>query len=412
MQRTALQAGRLARNEAWPRRKTPECQKMSGMEADPVATLPGIDVLIQRDFAPLRGKRIGLVTNHTGLTADGQATVDVLHHAPEVELKALFGPEHGIRGMLDEKIADGRDERTGLPVYSLYGETMRPKPDQLAGLDALVFDIQDIGCRFYTYISTLGNCLEEASRAEIQVVVLDRPNPIRGDRVEGPLSDSGEHTFTAWHPVPIRHGLTVGELGRLFNVERKIGAELEVVPCEGWRRSKWWDETGLTWTNPSPNMRSLTQALLYPGVGLLETTNLSVGRGTDTPFEVIGAPWLDGRSWAKALNSAGLKGVRFVPVRFVPKASVFQGVMCGGINLVVTDRVVFSPILTGFMLATTLRDEFGSAWNGGERYNRLLANRSFFDRLNSGASPEKLARDAAAEASRFAARCGKYRIYR
>ena len=258
--------------------------------ATSVKVLTGIDVLERDNFKQLAGLRVGLVTNHTGRNREGRQTIDVLHKAAGVKLVALFSPEHGIRGLADEKISDAKDEATGLPIYSLYGETRRPKPEQLKDLDALVYDIQDVGARFYTYISTLGYILEEAAKAKLPVFVLDRPNPIGGVDVEGPTADHDKLSFIAYHTIPARHGLTVGELAQLFNQQRKIGADLRVIKMDGWRRAMWFDETNLTWTNPSPNMRSLTEATLYPGVGLLETTNVSVGRGTDTPFEIVGAP--------------------------------------------------------------------------------------------------------------------------
>jgi uncharacterized protein YbbC (DUF1343 family) len=353
--------------------------------------LNGIDALIRDHFQPITGQRVGLITNHTGLTRDGRATIDILHDAPNVTLVALFGPEHGIRGALDEKIRDGVDEKTGLPVYSLYGDSLRPRPEQLKGLDALIFDIQDIGCRFYTYISTLGNAMEEAAKAKLHVVVLDRPNPITGRAVEGPVSDADRLSFTAWHPIPVRHGMTVGELARLFNVERRIGAGLIVIPCEGWRRTMWWDETGLTWVNPSPNMRSLTQATLYPGIGLLETTNLSVGRGTDTPFEVIGAPWIEERRLAADLNRRGLPGVRFIPVRFTPRASVHQGTLCGGVNIVVTHRERFQPLRTGLETAASLLRLYADVWKV-EAYDRLLVSRETMAAFRRGADWEEMER--------------------
>ncbi|HYK19999.1 MAG TPA: exo-beta-N-acetylmuramidase NamZ domain-containing protein, partial [Pyrinomonadaceae bacterium] len=278
--------------------------------------LTGIDVLERDNFKPLAGMRLGLVTNHTGRDREGRLTIDVLNKAPGVKLVALFSPEHGIRGLADEKVSDSKDEATGLPIYSLYGETRRPKPDQLKDLDALVYDIQDIGTRFYTYISTLGYILEEASKAKLPVFVLDRPNPIGGVEVEGPIADKDKLSFTSYHTIPTRHGLTIGELAQLYNRQRNIGADLRVIKMEGWRRWMWFDETNLTWTNPSPNMRSLTEATLYPGVGLLETTNVSVGRGTDTPFEIVGAPWIQADKFAEYLNERGIPGVRFVPLRF------------------------------------------------------------------------------------------------
>ncbi|HAF16669.1 MAG TPA: hypothetical protein DHU55_17450, partial [Blastocatellia bacterium] len=253
--------------------------------------LTGIDVLERDGFTQLAGMRVGLVTNQTGRDREGRSTIDILHRAPNVKLVALFSPEHGIRGAADEKVLDSKDEQTGLPIYSLYGETRRPKPEHLKDLDALVFDIQDIGTRFYTYISTLGYVMEEAAKAKRPVFVLDRPNPIGGVEVEGPLADADRLSFTAYHTIPVRHGMTIGELAELFNQERKIDGDLRVIKMDGWSRSMWLDETNLAWVNPSPNMRSLTEATLYPGIGLLETTNVSVGRGTDTPFEVVGAPW-------------------------------------------------------------------------------------------------------------------------
>ncbi len=254
--------------------------------ADPVSC--GIDVLMGRRFEPLRGKRVGLVTNHTGRARDGASTIDVLSKAPDVKLVALFSPEHGIRGVVDAEVSDSRDEKTGLPIFSLYGKTRKPTPESLVGVDVLVYDIQDIGARFYTYISTLGLVLESAREKGIPVVVLDRPNPIGGIEVSGPVRKDGFESFIAYHALPVRHGMTVGELALLFNAERKIGVDLTVIPCLGWRRANLYDATGLLWVNPSPNMRSLTEALLYPGVGLLEATNLATGRGTDTPFERVG----------------------------------------------------------------------------------------------------------------------------
>jgi uncharacterized protein YbbC (DUF1343 family) len=376
--------------------------------------ITGIDVLERDGFKPLQGQRVGLITNHTGLTADGRSTIDVLHGAPGVKLAALFGPEHGIRGEVDQKVGDSVDAKTGLPIYSLYGETTRPKPEQLQGLDALVFDIQDVGCRYYTYISTLGSALEEAGRHKLHFVVLDRPNPVGGMRVEGPVADADRLSFVAWHPLPVRHGLTVGELARLYNVERKIGAGLIVVPCEGWRRPEWWDETSLMWVNPSPNMRSLTQAALYPGIGLLEFTNLSVGRGTDTPFEHIGAPWIawqDGRRMAGELNGRRIPGARFVPVRFTPKSSRFANESCGGVNIVVTDRERFRPVRTGIEIAVALRRLFPEAWQPAA-YDRLLVNHRAFSLLMAGESAEAIEASWKDDLAHFGEIRRKYLIYR
>jgi uncharacterized protein YbbC (DUF1343 family)/CubicO group peptidase (beta-lactamase class C family) len=351
--------------------------------------LTGIDVLERDNFKPLAGMRLGLITNHTGRNREGRKTIDVLHKAPGVKLVALFAPEHGIRGLADEKISDSKDEATGLPIYSLYGETRRPKPEQLKDLDALVFDIQDVGVRFYTYISTLGYVLEEAAKVKLPVFVLDRPNPIGGLDFDGPIADKDKLSFISYHTIPTRHGLTIGELAQLFNRQRNIGADVRVIKMDGWRRSMWFDETNLTWINPSPNMRSLTEATLYPGVGLLETTNVSVGRGTDTPFEIVGAPWIQGDKLAEILNQRGLQGVRFVPVRFTPNASVFKGEPCGGVNIIVTDRAAFRSLLTGIEMALALRKLYPNDWKV-DSYLRLLVNTDTLERVKRGDSAREI----------------------
>lgn len=356
-----------------------------------VKVLAGIDVLERDGFKQLAGKNIGLITNHTGKNRSGRQTIDVLNKAAGVKLVALFSPEHGIRGNADEKVSDSKDEQTGLPIYSLYGETRRPKPEQLKGLDLLVFDIQDIGTRFYTYISTLGYVMEEAAKAGLPVVVLDRPNPIGGLDVEGPVADADKPSFTAYHPIPVRHGMTIGELAQLFNRERKINCDLRVIKMEGWQRAMWFDATNLTWINPSPNMRSLTEATLYPGVGLLETTNVSVGRGTDTPFELVGAPWIIGQQLAAALNQRRLPGVRFIPVRFKPTTSVFKGEECEGVNIVITDRAAFRPVPTGMELAVTIRHLYPDQWKV-DAYGRLLVNTATLDRIKRGDAAEEIVR--------------------
>src|SRR4029077_9566208 len=239
-----------------------------------------------------------------GVDRSGRSTIDLLHQAKEVKLVALFSPEHGIRGQLDSQVGDSKAEKPGLPVYSLYGKLRRPSAEQLKDIDTLVYDIQDIGCRFYTFMTTMAYIMESAAQNKLKVIVLDRPNPIGGVVVEGPLLDKDQESFIGYHPLPVRHGMTLGELAQLYNRERNINADLQVIKVEGWKRDLLYDQTGLAWINPSPNMRSLTEALLYPGVGLLETTNVSVGRGTDRPFEILGAPWIDEHKLAAALNSA------------------------------------------------------------------------------------------------------------
>ncbi len=343
--------------------------------------LNGIDVLQRERFARLKGLRVGLITNHTGHDRARNATIDLLKAAPDVRLLALFSPEHGIRGALDEKVSDSVDEKTGLPVHSLYGERRAPTALQLDGLDALVFDIQDIGCRFYTYVATMSHCMEAAAKAKKKFLVLDRANPINGVTVEGPIH-TGTPTFVAWHRVPVRHGMTVGELARMINAERDFKADLTVIPVEGWWRDLWLDQTGLPWTNPSPNMRSLAEALLYPGIGLLESA-VSVGRGTDTPFEVVGAPYVNDVQLAAEMTRAGLVGVRFVPVRFTPKASVFKDKPCAGVNVIVTDRDRFSAVDTGIALALALQ-RLHPAEFAADKMSTLLQDRATLDAIKSG----------------------------
>lgn len=313
--------------------------------------LNGIDVLRRRNFDLVKGLKLGLVTNQTGEDRERNSTIDLLRNAAGVQLQVLFSPEHGIRGQLDEKVSDSTDEKTGLPVFSLYGESRKPKLEQLRGLDALVYDIQDVGCRFYTYTATMAICMEACAEAGIRFIVLDRANPINGVAVEGPVLRE-KPTFVGYHNVPLRYGMTIGELARMFNGERNLQANLTVVPVENWSRNQWLDETGLPWTNPSPNMRALKQATLYPGVGLLESA-LAVGRGTDTPFEVVGAPYADDIQLARELNKAGLSGVRFVPVRFTPSASTFKGMPCRGVYISLTDRDVLNAVDVGIVLAKT-----------------------------------------------------------
>jgi uncharacterized protein YbbC (DUF1343 family)/CubicO group peptidase (beta-lactamase class C family) len=373
--------------------------------------LTGIDVLERDAFAVLKGRRIGLITNHTGVSRSGKTTVELLHGAKDVELKALFSPEHGIAGALDvSKIGDARDEKTGLPIFSLYGESRTPSAESLSGLDTLVFDIQDIGARFYTYPSTMGNAMKAAAKHGLRFVVLDRPNAINGMDVEGPVLDDGGQSFVGYHTVAVRHGLTVGELATMFNAEMNLGCDLQVIRCEGWQRGDYFDRTSLSWINPSPNMRSLTAAVLYPGIGLLETTNLSVGRGTDRPFEVLGAPWFDGPKVASALNAANLPGVRFVPVRFTPESSKFAKEECGGVNIIATDRDIFRPVFAGVKIAETLRKLHPNDWDT-KAFNRLLIDQPTFDAIVNGKTAEDCERQWDAELKQFRERRQRFLLY-
>lgn len=355
-----------------------------------VNVLNGIDVLERDKFKQLDGMRVGLVTNHTGRNRAGIPTIDILKAATNVKLTSLFAPEHGIRGELDvENIKDDIDAKTGLPVYSLYGETRRPKQENLKDLDALVYDIQDIGVRFYTYPATLKNVMEEAAKAKVKVFVLDRTNPVNGVDVEGPLAEESKLSFVITYTTPLRHGMTVGEWAKMVNAEKKIGADLHIIKMDGWRRGLWFDQTGQTWVNPSPNMRSLTEATLYPGIGVMEYTNISVGRGTDTPFEVVGAPWIDGQKLATHLNSRNLPGVRFVPIRFKPTTSVHKGLDCGGINIVIMNRATFKSVRTGLEIASALRKIYPNDWKP-ERFMGLLGNQEAYDRIIRGEEPAEI----------------------
>lgn len=356
-------------------------------QADPPrVVLTGIDVLEKEDFARLRGRNIGLITNQTGINRQGVSDIQILHAASHVNLAAIFNPEHGLFGKLDEEsIENSVDPVTGIEVFSLYGATRRPTSEMLAGIDTLVFDIQDIGTRFYTYISTMGYAMQAAAENGVAFMVLDRPNPINGIAVEGPVLDDGKQSFTGFHRLPVRHGMTVGELARMFRAELGLELDLEVVPLEGWRRTDFFDDTGLPWVNPSPNMRSLTEALLYPGIGLLETTNLSVGRGTDTPFELFGAPWLDGERLALELQRLGLPGVEFSPIAFTPSASKFKAEPCRGVSIRITDRLLFDPLHTGFEIALQLRRGYPQQWDI-DSYIKLLGNDAVLKAVRDGRS--------------------------
>lgn len=354
-----------------------------GEAAKPEAktVLAGIDVLRRDDFRSLKGRQVGLITNQTGIARDGTPTFNLLHESDQVDLVALFSPEHGLKGKLEiASIEDSRHPGTALPVYSLYGKVRRPTSKMLAGIDTLVFDIQDIGTRFYTYISTMGHAMEAAAEEGIRFVVLDRPNPINGIDVSGPMLDPGRESFVAFYRLPLRHGMTIGELALLFKDKLNLKLDLQIVQLEGWRRSDFFDATGLKWVNPSPNMRNLMEAILYPGIGLLETTNLSVGRGTDTPFEIIGAPWLDSVALARALTARDLPGVRFYPVEFTPEASKFSGERCRGVNIVIVDRRAFQPITTGLEIARRMRVLHPDDWQLSG-YDRLLRNQRILDAL-------------------------------
>jgi len=373
--------------------------------------LTGLDLLVEQKFVMLGGHSVGLVTNQTGIDSRGRRTIDLIANAPGVRLHAIFSPEHGLTGDVDADVPNSRDVVTGRPIWSLYGPTRRPSSAMLKDVSLVVFDIQDVGVRYYTYLTTLVYVMEEAAKQRIPVLVLDRPNPINGRVVEGPLMDSDLQSFTAPHPIPVRTGLTIGEFARLAAAERKIPVALTVVPLVGWDRGRWFDETGLPWVNPSPNIRSLTQALLYSGVGLLEATNLSVGRGTDSPFEVVGAPWIEPQGLAAALNQQGLRGVTFQPIWFTPTADVYANVLCGGVRLIVTDREAIRPVTVGLALGRTLRTRHRDQFRP-ENIQNLLVNRSTMWAFLRGEAFERVTAWAEIDRSAFLNRRASYLIYR
>ena len=379
----------------------------------------GIDLLEEHGFDVLKvaegKKRIGLVTNQTGLDGQGQRTIDVLAKAPGVSLEAIFSPEHGVTGTLDTTgINNSVDSTTGVPVYSVYGGTdaaRRPPLDVMKNLDAVVFDIQDAGARFYTYETTLGYFLEGAAKAGIELIVLDRPDPVTGSFVQGPVSDAGRENFTDYWTVPVRPGMTMGELAKMFNAERNINAKLTVVPMEGWQRGDWFDSTGIAWVNTSPNLRDVNEAALYPGVAMIEGTNVSVGRGTDTPFEVVGAPWIKNKELAAYLNSRAIQSVRFVPVVFTPSSSNFAGERCEGVNLVVLDRNTLDSPELGVELASALHKLYPNDFKL-EKMADLLVNQAVFEAIGAGEDPRRIAEDWQERLDAFVRMREKYLLYK
>ncbi len=398
------------------------------------AVRTGIDVLEAHNFEEIRGpkdndsggknpsdttpatkRKIGLLTNQTGVDSLGRRTIDVLAQAPGISLDAIFSPEHGVTGTLDTtNVGNSRDAATDIPVYSVYGATdaaRRPSLDVLKNLDAIVVDVQDAGVRFYTYESTLGYFLEAAAKAGIEIIVLDRPNPITGSFVQGPISDPGHESFVNYFPLPVRHGMTMGELAKMINAERGLNAKLTVVPMEGWMRGDWYDSTSLAWVNPSPNLRSVTEATLYPGVALVEGTNVSVGRGTETPFELLGAPWIKGRELAQYLNARNISGVRFVPLRFTPTASNYENQKCEGVNIILLDRNALDSPELGMELASALHKLYPEQFHM-EKMRDILVNQSVSDALSRGEDPRRIAEDWREPLEKFEQLRQKYLIYK
>jgi uncharacterized protein YbbC (DUF1343 family) len=374
-------------------------------------TQTGLDVLEAQKFAPLRGKHVGLITNHTGVDSQGRSAIELLAKAQGIQLVAIFSPEHGVAGSADAKVTSSKDPASGLPVYSLYGDTLRPTEEMLRSIDALVFDIQDAGVRFYTYTTTMAYCMEEAAKRGIVFYVLDRPNPLGGEIVEGPVLDRDKTNFVAYFPLPVRYGLTIGELAQLFNVENNIGCDLHVIAMRNWRRGAYYDNTGIRWIPPSPNLRTLKGAILYPGLEILQNAGVSVGRGTETPFEEFGAPWMDGEKVAAELNARGLPGVHFAGKQFLPASGLFMGQRCGGVSVRVSDRSVMRSMRVGLEVAAALKKHYPRDFDPAKTL-LLLGNEATVTMLVQGAAPVEIVRSWSADLAAFDVTRRKYFLYK
>jgi uncharacterized protein YbbC (DUF1343 family) len=371
----------------------------------------GLDVLVDENFRTFAGKRVGLATNQTGIASDGRRNIDLFAHAPGVKLTAIFAFEHGINGTREDNRIEGSvDELTGVPIYSLYdGDVRKPTPAMLKDVDVLVYDKQDNGARFYTSVTSMAYVMEAAAENHLPYYVLDRPNGINGVDTGGTLLDAKNVSFVTYMPgFPVRHGMTMGEMARYFNGEKKLGADLHVVQMLGWKRTMWFDDTGLEWVNPSPNIRNLTEAILYPGTCLLEGSSVSVGRGTDTPFEIVGAPWFHAKEVATFLNNLGMPGVRFVPRRFRPTAAPYKGEECQGVDIQIVNRIVFDPVWMGYeLIAATMRFHPGKF----EPSPRLLGSDEVLAKLKTGKSGRQILDEARDALDQFRRIRAKYLLY-
>jgi len=371
----------------------------------------GLDVLAEQRYRLLKGRRVGLICNYSAVNSRCEHIISLFRRQGVFDLAALFSPEHGLKSDVEARVPSGLHSETGLRVYSLYGETLRPTEESLKGIDTLVFDIQDIGARFYTYISTMAICMEEAAKHGIRFVVLDRPNPITGKTVEGPVLEKDyEGRFISYFPLPVAHGMTVGELARMFNKEFGIRCNLRVVRMRGWRRRMWFDETGLPWVNPSPNIRNLVAATLYPGFGIIERTNVSVGRGTFAPFELYGAPWMDGKKLAEQMNRIGLPGLQFTPAEFTPEKSAFAGEKCSGVRIVLTDRGKLECLRAGLTFLDTIYRLHGDAFEI-ERIGPMIGDPKVPDKIKTGVPVGKIISDWQPRLRRFMTRRERYLLY-
>lgn len=371
----------------------------------------GLDVLVERQYRPLKDRRVGLICNQSAVNSRGEHIISLFRSQDVFQLKALFCPEHGLWGKVEKRVASGVDPETGLEFYSLYGETLRPTAESLKDIDTLVFDIQDIGACFYTYMSTMAMCMEEAAKHNIWFVVLDRANPISGTKVEGPVLDkSYEGRFISYFPLPVAHGMTIGELARMFNREFGIRCHLTVIKMRGWRRRMWFDETGLPWVNPSPNIRNLVAATLYPGFGIIERTNVSVGRGTIAPFELYGAPWMDGKRLAEEMDRIGLPGLQFAPVEFTPDRSVFAGEKCSGVRVVLTDRRKLECLRAGLFFVETIHRLHGETFTI-DAICPMVGDPEVAEKIKEGVPIDEIIADWRSRLRRFLRRRERYLLY-
>ncbi|HYL63329.1 MAG TPA: DUF1343 domain-containing protein [Candidatus Methylomirabilis sp.] len=370
----------------------------------------GLDVLEMEKFSPLRGKRVGLITNHTGLDAQGRSTIQELFHAPGVQLVALFSPEHGISGRADEKVASSKDPTTGLPTFSLYDESRRPTDEMLNGIDTLVFDIQDAGVRFYTYTATMAYCMEEAARRHISFYVLDRPNLLGGDIIEGPMLDADKTNFVGYMPLPVRYALTIGELAQYFNAENHINCDLHVIAMKNWHRNYFFESTGIRWVPPSPNLLTIKGSLVYPGLEILQSAGVSVGRGTETPFEEFGAPWIDGIAVADELNGKHLAGLHFSDDPFIPVSGLYAGERCGGVRVRATDRAAVRSMRMGLEIAVILHKLYPAKFDFAKLVT-LVGNSDTIQQLQNGVPPEQIVASWSAALATYDQTRRKYFLY-
>jgi uncharacterized protein YbbC (DUF1343 family) len=374
-------------------------------------TQTGIDVLQEQNFAPLRGKRVGLITNQTGVDSQGRRTIDVLAHADGIKLVALFSPEHGIAGQLDTaNVANAADAATGLKIFSLYGDTRRPTDQMLQDIDALVFDIQGAGVRFYTFITTMGYSMEAAAQHKISFFVLDRPDPLGGEKIQGPMLDPSRISFVGYFRLPVIYGMTFGELAKMFNAENNLSLDLHVIAMKNWRRSQTFDQTGLTWISPSPNLRTLNEAFLYPGVEILQPAGVSVGRGTDAPFEQLGAPWIHSDVLLNSLNAKQVPGVRFTAATFAPNDGLYKGEACAGVRIEITDGAAFDSMRTGLEIADSLHRLYPERFQVTKLMD-LLASQSSLNGLIAYQPPATIIASWADDLAQFRTLRAKYLLY-